>query len=350
MERKLFIQLSNITTPTISIAPNKYNLPFASMYHTDDSILQGALNAMSLWEGLGCTYPDGCGNRIAYTADVAVNIDAATIQNKTGFQTLINKGGSILNHSASANEEYTRLIQLQMIRAQYLEYLNYFVSGVVVPGADMGYGDAAITHQDLFVTSARGDVYDSMNSRMWYQEKPVENETGDPPYPVNRQFTDWDSDVVLEYLLGAFDSNITNNAEGRKFIPIGSHSPLTDSAHIARFTTFYQHIKDNYADLVLLCSFREWAEYILMRSVTVTEELNGSLLTVTIDDTDVPQIDQVSWFDNCFNLSGATIIGITSEGFDEVNFNASTGLINAHKRITDWSPAPIRVNLTYNIS
>lgn len=342
--RKLFIQLSNVVNPQVEIAKNKYNLPFVSMFTVDDGIKAGVINSLELWEGAGFSYPDGCGNRINYASDIAVNIDHATEQNRSFFEWLVyEKNGSILNHSAYANGE-DRLTQLQLIREQYRDYMKYEVSGVVVPGADMGYGDAAISHPDLFVISGRGDVFDSLNPFMWYREVPTPLSPSVPPFPQNRDVLEFDDQGLIDLLISKIDELMSDNENGDKFFPFASHDPLSDTTRANRFLELFGHIHDNYSEQSMVCSLREWNEYLLMRSVGISTELDGSTLEVTIDDSGVPQIQQTSWLDNCFNLTGATIESITHEGFDEVNFNPATGLINAHKRITVWGePEPQQI-------
>lgn len=338
MERKIFIQLSNVTTPVITIAKNKYNLPRAMMYHTDDGIIQARLHAEQIWDAIGCSYSDGCGNDIEYTTDVAVNTNAG---NLSEYQTLIERKGAIINHSAFHSGE-NPLNQLEIIYDYYIDAINYKVAGVAIPGSDTGYGDASIAHREPFVIST-GDVFDSLNPVRWYLKAP--EPIGTAPFAINRQFTDWDSDEILDILLGY----LNQSAETVDVFPIGSHSALENQEHIDRFITFFTELNTNKRDEFIVCSLREYIEYRLMREVDMDVQVVGNLMTVTLQDSDVQLIDKISWMDNCFNVTGATVTGVTHEGFDEVNFNGSTGLINAHKRITSWGAAPIRVNMTYTI-
>jgi hypothetical protein len=355
--QKLIVQLSKVPAVlNLSVPAQKHNTECTMMYHVDDGGHFGVQRAIQQWSDNGFKTSDGCGNYRSYTADIAVNVglgdpSIVPISNdhdwrevypqKAWFEWLLSKGGSILNHSNYHTGE-NPLKQLQDINTKYLKVLGYKVSGVVVPGQESGYGNAAIVNGDVFMTSEGDKTFDVMQTLRYHKiapDNPIIAYENEAIWAPVRDGSDWDDPSKTDFLMTQVDLCFNG---GRNFWPLFSHYNAYEAAKEAEFMRLWNYVKSfpNYQDRILMCSMREWMEYRLMRLATMSHVLVGTTLTISFDDSSIPENhrNNISWKDVCVNINtDAQILGVTVDGFDRSTFNPSTGLVNGFKRITNWT-------------
>lgn len=312
---------------------------WASAEWDDNSI--GSLKG---FEKLKATfYTDGCGNKIPYTAAVAVNgrnqysnEEAAKIPNNVTYdqmKTFINAGWDIENHSyyhdptGNYNFGTDRERNVKELDDLLLKNIQYKLNGLVVPTNYDGFPTAAKKMGYLFSTSQ--GTFDGFEPA----GKPVYKNVQDFDLApkdfssFNRMFFDDWAEMERNVKQAIADIGTKNNP----YFRFASHG-----IDQAAFNRIIDNFQSSTADKILFIPTREAMEYRIMSSLPIKYDLNGSKLAITVDITNVS--DRVRWRDLSFLVSSdkkITAVNILSIA-DKVTFNSATGLVNVFKQIKTW--------------
>lgn len=289
-------------------------------------------------------YTDGCDNKIAYTAAIAVNgrsnynneeigLSVNNI-NYTQMKQLIAAGWDIENHSYYhepynnfnfGNDRAKNIIALDTL---ILKKINYKMHGLVVPSDHSGFPKAAKEAGYIFSTSQ--GTFDGL-----------------PPagVPVYKDVQDFDlAPITFSSFNRMFYDNWTEMENNVKkaidaivqkkhhYFRFASHG--IDEAAYNRIIDYFE-TKTN--DKILFIPTREIMEYRLMASLPISYQLSHDRLVIEINTASLPA--RCRWKDLSFIVSSdAQIKSITLiSGIERATFNAQTSLVNIFKQITSWN-------------
>lgn len=289
-------------------------------------------------------YTDGCGNKIAYTAAIAVN-GRSNYNNEeiglsdnnityTQMKQLIAAGWDIENHSYYhepyhnfnfGNDRVKNIIALDTLM---LKKINYKMNGLVVPSDYSGFPKAAKEAGYIFSTSQ--GTFDGLAPAGAPVYKDVQDFDLAPITfsAFNRMFYDnWTE--MENNVKKAIDVIVQKNHHYFRF---ASHG--IDEAAYSRIIDYFE-TKTN--DKILFIPTREIMEYRLMTSLPISYQLSHDRLIIEINTASLPA--RCRWKDLSFIVSSDAQIKSVRiiNGIDRATFNAQSGLVNIFKQITSWN-------------
>lgn len=337
---KLHITLSGISTSTSAqVSEQKFNkLGWITPEWDDGS--PGINKAKTLWDTY--TYTDGCGNNIKYKGELAINggtgIPGDPLYNPdypqaTYLRGLIDAGYDLANHSSRHRDGFPLedTIELDsLIKTR----VDYEFSTLVVPSNFNGYATAANSLHYKAVTSEGDAVFDQWIPVRIHKILPLNPVTTNEFFAMTRDFTDdWTNSSTVNFYKTQVDEFFTG---ARNYMILGTHSQLETDQLLSGFTDLYTYVRTTSTDRLLVCSLREMLDYREMRALPMTQSLSGNTLTITIDISTITERNR--WRDISLNItSDKTITNVTGEGFSNVSFNPTTGLVNGFSQRTTWS-------------
>ena len=329
------------TKATAQPAKLKYNKNGWASEEWDDN----SLSALKALQKLKTKfYTDGCGNKIAYTAAVAINGRSNYNNGEIGLlvnnitytqmKELIATGWDIENHSyyhepySNYNFGNDRTKNIIALDTLILKKISYKMNGMVVPSDYSGFPKAAKEAGYVFSTSQ--GTFDGLEPA----GKPVYKDVQDFDLaPVtfssfNRMF--YDNWAEMENnVKKAIDVIVQKNNHYFRF---ASHG--IDEASYNRIIDYFE-AKTN--DKILFISTREIMEYRLMTALPISYHTSNNRLIVEINTASLSA--RCRWKDISFIVnSDAKIKSINVlNGIDRATFNGESGLVNIYKQITTWN-------------
>ncbi|WP_316736292.1 hypothetical protein [Pedobacter aquatilis] len=335
---KLITQIKFASAPSSAVAtvPNlKFNKKNWFSFELDDASvsLQSALNIFNQ-----LFYTDGCGNNINYRLGLALNgasnysgleekYDGSNPSQTTVqvINQILVAGGDLSDHSYFHEPEgygagVTPLENTIRMQDYILRKFNgYKVRSKAVPTNYEGHATAAYNQGYLYSTST--GTFDNFTPVGLYT--PLGDFGLVPTFgALRRAFTDsWvDSyDEIKTFV----DTLLTKE---NWFLRLGSHG----IDNLQAFTNYFNYIKNQSNDRLLVSTTREIFEYREMKNLPITQNLVGDTLTIEVDLTNLSNKNR--WKDLSFNVnSNSTIQSVTSNA-TSASFNSSTGLVNIFKQ------------------
>jgi hypothetical protein len=335
----LHIQLSE-DDPLASaiVAEQKFNkLGFVSQ-EWDDSNYEGALKGSQLWKDYTCT--DGCGNPINFKGAVALNRGTGNPEDEgynpgvaqvPQLNVLRDLDFDIENHSFFHTDE-NPLNQSVLLDGIIHLRMAYRMRVLVIPTNFIGYTHSAKLMGYIASSGQGAETFDEYSPGIG-TIIPLHEPLDPVFFGLTRYFVDeWNVPGAVQIIKNEFDKILTGE---RNFLVVGTHSGIDTSELLAGFTSFYDHIRTNSNDRILVCSTREALEYIEMRTMPISQTVSGNILTVTVDIANLNPRNR--WRDLSFNVSStADITGVTVEGFSSATFNPVTKLVNGFLQKKIW--------------
>lgn len=345
MELKLIIETDSDSDLVAEMPVNKYNKLGWFSSGWDDGEIQGLENAIKIWEEIGLSNDDGCGNLIPCSGSVALCKDkqGVPIESDTDLIERINANryirGDISNHSLDHDDEDKKR-QVDLMNDLIFDVFSYKPNIFVIPVNFKGFAQPCLDAGMLGIT-AQGDHYEPYNSGRYYLTMPNNPALPSdiPMFRMARAFFDsYEEQSTIDYMKGQIDGY--NTIPG-KFCIMDTHDPLTASNRYNGFKEIYQYLKDTMSNEVSVFSLREALEYRYMRSVPMTQEQDGNTLTITFNSLDIH--DRIRWRDVSLIVNGGNILSVSHEGFETSSFNENTGLVNGFFDKKQWSNSPIEI-------
>ncbi|HWK56123.1 MAG TPA: hypothetical protein VNQ80_02220 [Parapedobacter sp.] len=325
---------------TIQPAMLKFNKRGWVSIEWDDNSLE-ALKALPYLDER--YYTDGCGNRINYSAAVAVNGRNQYHNEEAGLMStnvtyaqmkmLIAKGWDMENHSyyhePTGNYNYgnDRARNVSELDELIYDRIGYRMNGLVVPTNYDGFPSAAKDFGYLFSTSQ--GTFDDLPPAGNPTYKDVQDFDLAPKdfSSFNRMFYD-DWNEMNKAVTAAFAEIITKK---NHYFRIASHR-VDEQIFGGLMELFEKSGKDN----ILIIPTREAMEYRIMADLPISYVFQENKLLVEIDASTLP--DRFRWRDLSFLVKPVGIItGVkTVSNIDRISFNAETGLVNIFKQVTAW--------------
>lgn len=338
---KFEIEFSGVPkNASVTVSKLKYNKANWLSIEWDDNSLESLKGYAELNKKF---YTDGCGNKINYSAALAVNgknqynnEEAGLLSHNvtyTQMKQLIGSGWDIENHSyyhdptGNYNFGTDRAKNVSELENLILTRINYKMNGLVVPTNYDGFPTAAKNFGYLFSTSQ--GTFDQFPPAGTPTYKDVQNFDLAPINfsSFNRIFYDnWNE--MNKAVTAAFKELITKNNHYFRFASHGIDLPI--------FIQLLELFERDGNDKILIVPTREVMEYRLVANLPITQKLTGNKLEVTINLTTLPE--RVRWRDLSFVVStDSKIANIKSmSNIDKISFNKDNNLVNVFKQITNW--------------
>ncbi len=391
---KVVNELSGIikVTVTFNSAPStwdvakaalKYNKKMAYSITFDDQYMSQYSNVFPFFRGgkvsaswqdvWGCdqgadgsTYPglfftDGCGNDIAFHAQLAIFGNSVGACN--GYLTanqikeMYNAGWDVANHSWDHDDSPSDGPDRDWECTNNQTYLKGLTGippiGFVIPSGDSSYKGHIFTHG---IKMSSSSVYGG-DAGHWDAEKQVDSLTSSDLQEV-KQVRCFYMGESSGNMISAFDGTASKCDDSNHywrhegFHEIGNQNLWGIGEIWSDFKTYLQHIESSYGksgnDSVWVAGQRQVYEYLVVRETSEMQtDLSGSTLTITLVLTNVPS--NLRRYALSLIVSGnQSISSISVQGTTNYSYNTSTGLINLNwgTNVDMAAPAPQAPSIT----
>jgi len=291
------------------------------------------------------SYTDGCGNKIPYTAALAVNgINQRSnleVGELLGYVTykemseLILNRWDIENHGYChepvgnynfGNDRYRNIAELDKL---IYERCRYLMNGHVVPTNYDGFPTAAKNFGYLFSTSLQ--TFDNLPPAAIGKPNALVHDFGQAPVffsSFHRLFND-DWSAFERQIQKAV--SLLNEKKGYYF-RAGSHS--IDTVY---FNKILRYIATKSGDQIMVLPTREVMEYRIMKLQPISVVLDGLKAVVEINCSGLNE--RIRWRDLTFNIrSDGKILDVKPlTGIDNITFNSQSNIINVFKALKQWN-------------
>lgn len=328
---RIKINLDSPLSGSVSMPATKYGKSGWVAQQIDDGIYDGYDAIVDIWKANDHHYTDGCGNKIYYSAEVAVTIDSGAEDKKPRMLKVIAENGTIDNHSASHNPD-NQIEQTIIMDDQIIEILGIKMSTFVIPVDYPGFANASYSIGYRGITS-EGDNFDQFNSVRHHKIIPDE-----PILDFDPFVRDVKDDHSSQEVKDLFKENIDMLFNGqRNFYIMGTHSDLATQPQKDGFKEIYDYLYNLANDTILMCTVQEFLDYRTMRSLPMNQTVTGNSVTIDFNTNNAP--DRLRWADISLNIPfGSRILSVETDDFDSFSFNSDTGLVNAKKILTSSLP------------
>jgi hypothetical protein len=349
--------VSNVGNIAIVPADFKYNMEVAFAFGLDDNAPGAYVHGVPLFYGGvsgfdGQTYPglrysDGTGKSIPFRWNLVIPADSIkevsqNSQISGNFDQVndaVNKGSGISNHSwkhgGGPNNPIYYDRPNDFIQAQKIFYnrIGGYVPRVfTTPASEDGF---MFTSRNLHGL-VHNSTYNEGRSEVTIYGKIRSDQVPTTWFNLDRFYPDsdvYDADAAARYK-GFIDSVFNLCDNGEKWFGNGfSHGIYNTNLQIVNefFQYALNHPKNTGKRRLWVPSVQEFLEYFESKRLsTITHSISGGVMTVTIDQSNVPK--NARWRDMSLLISGCTINSlIDKSGADDVTFNSSTGLVNFYK-------------------
>ncbi len=369
----LKLNVNALTNPLLRPADFKYNKDVVFMGGFDDSNLSHLRLAYPIFQGGlamdGITYPglrysDGTGKMINFrgmlvmvAGDVKEESDNSTVYHTwTQAREALANGWEISNHTAYQDRDqssrvgphpWDSLNNLLDAEKKIWQETGYRPTINTAPADDEGY---MYTARELGYIAHSSNTYENnMDVVIWDKATPatleqfMSVETTGWFNLVRENFGDESSSEGVGRYKEYIDVIFSRAVNGAKWMGNWyTHGP--DPTKGAQFAEIYNYILNHPSNTnqnrIWIPSVAEFLQYLhVKKDSVITQEINGNVLTITVDQSALNSNFRCR--DISLLATGFTIGSIQEiEGWDDVTFNSSTGLINLYKTAVNKATDP----------